>query len=257
MRQSILFVRRCSLKLSWFSFIPVSRKVGFSLLFAFTAFVIFSALRLPAQEDRQSETSTAMEKRSLDPLVAEERAYAERIARNDPQVKKLLGEAKIRVISVEPTLIKSESPERVDVTARYVEVVLFRPEGEVGARVTVNLGRKAVVQVQRLTGSQVPMTSDDLNEAFQLAIRDTRVQEVLGADVKSFQVQGALNEPNSPSPENLVTGLPLRSTDPKDPCSKHRCLELFFRRGVDFLSGPSVIADLTAKRLYVERRKPR
>jgi len=256
-RQSLLFfVWRCSLKLFWFSFIPVSKRVGFSFLSALTALVVLGALKLPAQEDRQSEPSTATERRALDPLVAEERAYAERLARSDTQVKKLLGETGIRVISVEPTLIKSESLERVDRTARYVEVVLFRPEGEVGARVTVDLGRKAVAQVQRLTSSQIPMTSDDLAEAFQLALRDAQVQEVLGSDAKSFQVQGAPAEPNPSSPENLVTGLPLRSTDPKDPCAKHRCLELLFRKGADFLSGPSVIADLTAKRVYVKRRKP-
>src|SRR5713101_7621224 len=73
-RQSLLFfVWRCSLKLFWFSFIPVCQGVGFSFLSALAALVVLGALKLPAKEASQSEPSTATGRRALDPLVAEER----------------------------------------------------------------------------------------------------------------------------------------------------------------------------------------
>ncbi len=240
------------MKLFRFPSITLSNKIA---LFSLSTLVALSALQLPAQEKSQAESPAASERRALDPMLSEERANAERLARADSRVKKLLGEAGIRVVSVEPVVMKPDSLEQMDHMARYAEVVLFRPEGELGARVTVSLQQNAVTQVHPLTGSQIPMTTEDLAEAFQLALRDSQVQKMLGSEVQSFRVQVAPGEATPSNAENQVTGLPLHSTDAKDPCSKHRCLELFFRRGEDFLIGPSVIADLTAKHIYVERRK--
>ena len=244
------------MKFLWFSHIPTIKRTALSCLYVLTALAVFCARRLPAQEESQTEAPATSEGRALDPLATDERASAERIARSDKRVKELLGEAGIRVVSIEPIVLKLKSPKEMEPTVRSVEVVLFRPGGEVGARAIVDLRQKAVAEVERLKSSQVPMTADDLQDAFQLALRDSEVQKMLGGEAQSFKVQGAPGEPNPSSPENLVTGLPLRSTDPKDPCSKHRCLELFFRQGTDFVSGPSVVADLTAKRVYIERRKP-
>jgi hypothetical protein len=72
---------------------------------------------------------------------------------------------------------------------RHAEVVLFQPQGEVGARALVNLASAAVEQVIRLDGSQVPMTTEDLADAFQLALRNEEVLKILGPTGKSYQVQ--------------------------------------------------------------------
>ncbi len=242
------------MKIIWFSHISTIHKISPLILFALVVFTVNSR-QLIAQDENQRESTTASERRALDLLDTEERAYAERIARTDKRVQELLGEEGVRVVSIEPILLKPKSPKEINPALRTVEVVLFRPKGEVGARAVVNLQQKEVAEVQRLTGDQVPMTTDDLRDAFQIASSSPDVQKMLGAEMQSFQVQIAPGEPNPSTPENLVTGLPLRSTDPKDPCSKHRCMELFFRRGTDFVSGPSVIVDLTAKRVYIERRK--
>ena len=82
-----------------------------------------------------------------------------------------------------------------------------------------------------------------------------QVQRALGPEAQTFHIQGQRNAPPAEASEHVVSGLPIRSSDPKNPCSKHRCLQLFFRRGTDFLSEPVVTVDLTAKHVSVERGK--
>src|SRR5207245_7515235 len=105
--------------------------------------------------------------------------------------------------------------------------------------------RAAVEQVIRLDGSQVPMTREDLADAFQLALRNEEVLKILGPTAKSYQVQSMSLTGTATPMENSVTGLRVRSSDEHDPCLKHRCLQLAFRRGGDVLSGRMIIAVLT------------
>jgi hypothetical protein len=221
---------------------------------ALTLLILLSAIHAPAQPTTRPTPNPKPERRALDPLTSQEQAVAERIARNDSRVKELLGESGVRVVSILPVLIKTESPEKFDVKQRQIEVVLFRPQGEVGARVVVNLSQNNVVAVNRLTGDQVPYTNDDLADAFQLALRDTEVVKALGPEAQTFRIRSA--PPGAAAPKNVVEGLPVRSSDPNDPCSKHRCLWLMFRRGNDYLSQPNVTVDLTDKRVYVEKPVP-
>jgi len=203
------------------------------------------------------QAATSEQRGALDPLTAEEQAAAERIARSDARVKQLMGEGAVRLVSAVPVIIKQgESPEKIDVHQRTVEVVLFRPEGEVGARVVIYLHQQQVADVQRLESRQVPFTSDDLNDAFQIALRTPEVSKALGPEAQSFRPQSRKPEPETAAPQNEVTGLPVRSTDPKDPCYRHRCMQLHFRHGTDYLS-LAVEVDLTAKHAALETRSSR
>ncbi len=228
-------------------------RIAFSIL-ALAGFIVPVAMVSPAQESSRPLAQVAPERRALDPLTGDEQALAERIARSDGRVKELLGESGVRVVSVLPVLIKTESQEKFDVAQRQIEVVLFRPQGEVGARVVVNLRQNGVVAVSRLASDQVPFTNDDLEDASQLALRDPEVLKTLGPVAQTFRPR--TGPPGAATPENTVGGLPVRSPDPNDPCSKHRCLRLTFRRGTDYLSEPIVTVDLTAKHVYVEKRNP-
>ncbi len=229
---------------------------GILVSVALASAVTVTVSSVPAQESPQREGAATAARGALDSLTRDEESAAERIARSDKRVQELLGERGVRLVSATPVMIKrGESPEKFDVNRREIEVVLFRPEGEVGARVLVNLRQNSVASVQRLAGNQVPLTFDDLNDAFQLALRDPQVQRALGPAARSFRVQSQGNATAAAPSENIVTGLPIRSNDPKDPCSKHRCLQLFFRRGTDFLSEPVVTVDLTAKHVSIERRQ--
>jgi hypothetical protein len=202
------------------------------------------------QETTERPQATT-ERRALEPLNVDEHAAVERVARAEPRVKELVGETGVRVVSVTPVLIKTESPTQFDVTQRQVEVILFHPEREVGARVIINLQQNKVVAVTKLSGDQVMMTNDDVADAFHLALRDPEVVKVLGPEAQRFQIG---NPPSGARPENAVEGLPVRSTDPNDPCSKHRCINLLFRRGNNYLT-QSVTVDLTAKHVTVEKPK--
>jgi hypothetical protein len=229
----------------------VGNRIAFSIL-AFLGVVLLIAVSARAQERTQPPSQTIPERRALDPLNADEQVVAERIARSDGKVKELLGETGVRVVSVVPVLIKAESPERTNVAERQIEVVLFRPQGEVGARVIVNLAQNRVAGVTRLSSDQVPFTNDDLADAFQLALKDAEVVKALGPAAQTFRIRSGV--PGAAIPENSVGGLPVRSPDPSDPCSKHRCLRLTFRRGNDYLSQPIVTVDLTDKHVYIEHR---
>jgi Cu2+-containing amine oxidase len=223
-------------------------RIAFSIL-ALVSLIVPGAMALQAQD---TSRQVASDRRALDPLNRDEIGAAEQIARSDAKVRELLGESGVRVVSVTPVLLKAESPEKTNLAQRQVEVVLFRPQDEVGARVIVNLQRNGVVALHRLRPDQVPMTNDDLADAFQLALRDADVQKSLGTAASTFRIRTDVQRP----PENSVGGLPVRSTDPNDPCSKHRCMRLTFRRGHDYLSEPIVVVDLTAKRVYVQKRNP-
>ena len=218
------------------------------MLLALPGLVTFSVPSAAVQQD-----TAATERRALDPLTRDELARAESIARSDSKVKELLGDAGVRVVSAVPVIIKAESPEKVDHFQRQVEVVLFNPQREVGARVVVYLQGSKTLEVSRLTSDQVPFTQDDLADAFQLAVRDEAVNRALGGAAQRFHLE---KEPGTATgEENIVTGLPVHSSDRNDPCSKHRCMELYFRRGTDYLSEPVVLVDLSAKRVSILRRK--
>lgn len=235
------------------SLTPILGRIVFAILSILSLiFLVTTSAR--AQEIARPVAQAQGERRALDPLTGDEQAVAERIARNDPKVKELLGETGVRLVSATPVLIKADSPEKTNVAQRQIEVVLFRPQGEVGARVIVNLQQNGVAAVTRLASDQVPYTNDDLADAFQLALRDPEVVKTLGPAAQTFRPR--TGPPGAATAENTVGGLPVRSPDPKDPCSTHRCLRLTFRRGTDYLSEPIVTVDLTAKRVYVEKRNP-
>ena len=218
---------------------------------------ILSSNNLSAQQPDNQRLAAATQRRALDALNTDERATAERVARADARVKELVGEAGVRVVSVTPVLIKTEAPEKTDIVQRQIEVVLFHPEREVGARVVINLQQNRVVTVSKLASDQVMMTNDDLADAVQLALRDPEVIKSLGAAAQSFHVAGVAPAPTTAAaPQNVVEGLPVRSEETSDPCSKHRCLHLLFKRGNDYLVEPDVTVDLTAKHVMVEKRNP-
>jgi hypothetical protein len=134
-------------------------------------------------------------------------------------------------------------------------VIFFRFDGEMGVRAIVDLSRKSVGEVSRLSSREVPMTQTDLAEAWNLASRNAEVREALGADAQKFQVEGRLAPGLAVHPRYAVEALRLEVVADNDPCYKHRCLYLLFRRGGDYLMKPSVVVDLSAQSVRIERRE--
>ena len=230
------------------------RKITILILGLCLAWTGLAVCPVRAQEGSAQQNSQSTQRLPLDPMDREERAVAEHIARTDERVEKLLGESGVRLIDIQLTAVKLESPKEGERPVRHAEVVLFRLEGEVGARVLVNLQSRLVEQVARLSSNQVPMTNEDLEEARELALRDEELRRAV-PEAQTYRVQAITESGTVQRAENAVSGLPIRGTKADDPCSKHRCLQLFFRKGRNFLSEPTVIVDLTAKRVYLERRK--
>lgn len=201
----------------------------------------------------------------LDPLGPEELRVAERIALADPRVREQLGTGRRELVSVDVFVPKPAQKEIGAAIAgqrihmgRFAEVVFFRYEGEYGVRAVVDLEGKAVTEVTRLESRQVPMTPTDLGDAWRLALRNEDVRKALGPNVERFQVwqQARAATAGRSREAYVVEALRVGAAEEKDPCFKHRCLQLLFRRGDTYLMEPSVIVDLSAEKVYVERRRP-
>ena len=198
----------------------------------------------------------------LDPLTEHEKHEAEQVALADPRVQELLGKGRRKTVSVDLTAIKP-SQEGIQAAAagrsismgRFAVVVLFRYEGEAGVRAVVDLARGTVTEVARLSSEQIPMTVDDLAEAWQLARRDEEVHRALGPEVERYEVERTPPKPAAAPPGFVVRALRVRGTEEKDPCFHHRCLQLLFARGNAYLTEPTVIVDLSAQKVYVQRRE--
>jgi Cu2+-containing amine oxidase len=198
----------------------------------------------------------------LDPLTEQETHEAEQVALADSRVQELLGKGRRKTVSVDLTAIKP-SQEGVQAAAagrsipmgRFAVVVFFRYEGEVGVRAVVDLTRRTVTEVARLSGDQVPMNADDLAEAWQLARRDEEVRRALGAEAERYEVERTPPKAGATAAAFVVRALRVRGTEEKDPCFRDRCLQLFFSRGNKYLMQPTVIVDLSSQKVYIQRRE--
>lgn len=195
----------------------------------------------------------------LDPLTPQEKEVAARIASEDARVKELLGAGRQRLIYVDFFALKPDDRSRAEEKdgrairiGRHAEVLFYSYQSDQGARVIVDLERRAVSEVSRLDGDLVPLTFDDLVEARDIALRNSDVRGLLGADSQRFEV---LRQTSRYDQQPRVEGLRLRTTDPNDPCYKQRCVYLLFRRGRVYVNTASVIVNLNSQTVRVERRR--
>jgi len=172
----------------------------------------------------------------LDPLTAEERKDAERLARSDERVRELLGE-RGRLSYVEFLPIKP-ADEAATTIPRHAEVVFSRLDADYGVRAVVALESNSVVSADRVNGDNVPLTETDLEEAREIALQSAEVRSAVGTRMEQAKVEG----------------LRILATDEKDPCFHRRCLRLMFKVGNDYLSEPIVIVNLSTNSVILDRR---
>src|SRR6266849_4530672 len=242
-------------------FLRGGKRLGlFSVALLVTTF--WGAVSVSARESGgQRPAPTPPQVLALNPLTAEEKAAAERVALADSRVSELLGTGRRGLVSVDLLALKPNKEEIAAAAAglpiqmaRHAEVVFFRYEGEFGVRAVVDLSRKAVTEVSRLESEQVPLTSDDLAEAYKLALRNAEVRSALGPDAERFRVEGLQRTAGTAGGQFVVRGLRVQATEESDPCWKHRCLQLLFRRGDVYLTEPVVIVDLSRQQVMLQRR---
>ncbi|HET8921858.1 MAG TPA: hypothetical protein VFN26_02560 [Candidatus Acidoferrum sp.] len=233
------------------------------------ALVTLCPLKLSAQMSFQQRSLQAtapagQEILPLNPLSAEEKRSAENLAVADSRVIKLLGAGRRQLVSVELFPIKPDAERMAAAAAgtpialeRYAEVIFLRYENEAGVRALVDLSRRNVIEATQITADQVPLTDSDLAEASRLALSNPEVKKALGPEAERFRPPEPETSAESTRERKvdqyIIRGLPIRTLDENDPCWKHRCLQLLFRRGDVYLTRPVVVVDLTAHQVRLEK----
>jgi hypothetical protein len=192
----------------------------------------------------------------LDPLTAEEKAEAIRVASSDSRVKETLGRGRSTTINAEFLALKSDSATGASdaPVGRHAAVIFYRYDDDKGVRAVVDLTRRAVSELSVMDGASVPLAIDEVVQASSLALRNEQVRSALGSSAQTFRVQTSLS--GSEPPQNRVEGLRMVALSPNDPCYKQRCVSLLFRQGRSYIVGLSVVVNLTRQDVTVER-KPR
>jgi hypothetical protein len=207
--------------------------------FAVVVCIIASASALLASAQQPTQPVPPRGPLPLDPLTAQERRTAERVARADPRVRELVGE-RGRLSYIEFVSIKPEQ-ESERLAHRHAEVVFLQANAEYGVRAVVRLGASSTVMtVDKVSERDVPMTADDLEAARKLALESPEVRAVAEPRLEKARVEG----------------LRVVGADDTDPCYRGRCVRLLFKVGNDYLSDPIVVVDLTTSRVTVQRRQP-
>lgn len=235
--------------ISRFSMWPRARDISW---IAMAALLLLTARALAVQPPPPPRTP-----QPLDPLTAAERQQAGDVARADGRVKELLGGGRTRLVYVDFIAIKPpnasaapDSPVKPLAIGRHADVVFYRYDDDSGVRALVDLQQRAVVQASRIESAEVPLNAEDLSDSMALALKSDAVTLLLGADAKTFQTQDSGR--GGVRVRNIVRGLRVVASSDSDPCWKHRCVQLFFRRGDVYLID-SVVVDLTAQQSRVER----
>lgn len=223
------------------------------VLAAGVAFVLCStAIAQEPTKKAAAAPGAASQMAPLNPLTAAERRRAERIAMDDARVSEFVGTGRIRLVYVE---LASEKPdgeppaERELPPGRFAEVLQYRYDNDSGVRTLVDLRRNEVRDVDRIDGSAVPLTREDLDEAVKLALDSGEVKELLGREARQYVAPLPSATKNPPY---AIRALLVHSLADNDPCYRHRCVHLFFQRRGAYLID-SAIVDLTERRLRIER----
>jgi len=196
-------------------------------------------------------TATAQTRGELDPLTDTERQLAERIANEDVRVRELAGKERVRLVYVELANVKfgKESDSDDAPAGRFAEVLQYRYDNDSGVLTLVDLQRRAVRDVERVEGSAVPLTREDLEDAVKLALDSGEVRALLGREASQYVVPPPSAKENPPY---AIRALLVHSHAEKDPCFRHRCVHLFFQQRTAYLTD-SAIVDLTERRVSIQK----
>ena len=189
----------------------------------------------------------------LDPLTPQEREAARSLAIENVKIRAFLGTSRSREIYTDFIAVKrtaetdiyKDQPRR-----RHAEVLYYRYDNDLGVRALVDLEARTVVEVVRVNGTSVPINTEEIKEAADLALADTRVKQLFLGKMPEFHVatQPATAEDMS---TNRIEGLRTVGVSPNDPCFRHRCIVLFFRTGNRYVQMNRVVVDLTSQRVQV------
>jgi hypothetical protein len=191
-------------------------------------------------------------------LTSEERSFVETAVLADKRVRQIVGEEKPRILISAPDTDKTEAQAFIEGTSEKppshrVTATVFNPKTNKAARVLIMFEDRRVLEVQEIKPDDVPFSREDAEEALALAKASPEVRRALGDRLEQFNLLDSSNEARS---RFAAQALPLRSTNPRDPCSANRCLDLVFRTEEGYLSVRAHV-DLTKRTVTLESRRQR
>ncbi len=192
------------------------------------------------------------------PLTSEERSAIERTVLSDPRIKKVAGAEKPRVLVSEAHVDKAEAEAFISgrsdkAPVHTVNVVVFNPRTNQAVQTIMHLEEHRILELKEINASDVPLTFEDAEEAFALAKANPDVRRAVGSNLDQFVLVESGSSAHVPY---AVQVLPLRSSDPKDPCHTGRCLDLTFRAQTGYLP-LRVTVDLTRRSVKLLTRDSR
>ena len=216
-----------------------------AIIFAFN-------IALPSRS-RGAQESLA---RSKQVLTADERSMVERAVLEDKRVRQIVGEEKPRVLTSDVQIDKAEAEAFLagktnNQPARRATVVAFNPKTNRAVRVLVSLEESRILEVQEIKAEEVPFSREDAEDALALAKASPEVRRAVGGRLDQFTILESGSDARVPF---AAQALPLRSTNPRDPCSTDRCLDLIFRTEEGYLSVRAHV-DLTKHTATVENKQ--
>jgi hypothetical protein len=214
---------------------------------AFCLAGILCLLTVPAAA--QSPVTAPQRVLPLDPLTPEERTVGEEIARANDRVREFLAKGRSQLIYVEFIAVKRDGAQ-AEPSGRFADVLFYRYDDDAGLRVLVDLGARIVADIVPVPGHSVPLTFDEVQEAARLALASGEVARLLGDNAGSFRpARGPATREQMN--ENRIEGLRTLGSTPDDPCTRDRCVVLFFRTRNRYIAMNRVVVDLTTNRVMV------
>lgn len=186
------------------------------------------------------------------PLTTEDSLAVERATLADARVRAIVGAGRPRIIFADAEVDKAEAEAFLADTSqpaptRRLTVVVLNMQTNKAARAVVSLPQHRILAVQRIPVSDVPFVREDADQALALAKASAAMRRAIGDTLERFVI---LNSGDDASVPFAAQALPLRSTDPKDPCSVNRCLDLVFRTENGYLPVRAHV-DLTRRTVTV------
>lgn len=227
----------------------IRSKISLAVVAAFASAILSSTL--PGTVAGFAAQSQQLQ--PLDPLTPKETELAAQLASGDRRVKQAIGGGRQRLVQVQFLALKpvraSTDVERLEI-GRHAAVLFYQYDGDQGIHVVVDLEKRSVVSVKKIEGRAVPLSTEEISEAFALAARNERVRGLLGTRLSEFRVA---NLAEGERPDNRVEGLRVIATSSRDQCYRHRCVDLLFHTRDGYLAGNTVTVDLTAQTVRAER----
>lgn len=190
--------------------------------------------------------------------ITDIRQAAERVALSDPRMKAILGEGQLRVASGDVEMDKGEAESFLEGTSdrrptSRVVVTALNVQTNIAARAVVSVPQYRVLAVERVPADDMPLVRADADDALALAKASPEARNAVGETLALFRILDMGGEERVPFAAEV---LPLRFSNPDEPCSVDRCLALIFRTENGYL-GVGAHVDLTRRTVTVSGGQPR